>query len=151
MGLNAGHRSGHLWRLHRVAVPGCTPTGYFRLITVGDRWVLADPSCNAFSYLGVQKTSLCFYADGNYSSLLQARYGNNFQQPWMVHTKQRLQAWGFSAVGDYAYEPLNADAQNPRMPGIILVKPSGGSIMAPTRYRSIAASTVINTPLPSRA
>ena len=109
-------------------VPGCTPTGYFRLMTVGDRWVLADPSCNAFSYLGVQNVQYVFYADGNYSSLLQARYGNNFQQPWMVHTKQRLQAWGFSAVGDYAYEPLNADAQNPRMPGIILVKPSGGSI-----------------------
>ena len=109
-------------------LPGCTPTGYFHLMTVGDHWTFADPSCNAFSYLGVQNVIFTFYGDGNYSSLMQARYGNNFQPPWMLHTKERLQTWGFSAVGDYAYEPLYTDSQNSRMPYVILVKPTGGSI-----------------------
>ena len=116
-----------------VPLPDCKATGYFRLMAADDHWIFADPSCNAFSYLGVQNAIFTFYGDGNYSGLMQARYGNNYQPPWMLHTKQRLQAWGFSAVGDYAYEPLYTDAQNSRMPYIILVKPTGGSVYGATK------------------
>ena len=125
--------TGQYGGLTAAPIPECTP-GYFQLKKINGRWLLADPSCNVFPYLGVQNTTYGSYADGNWSSMMQAKYGANYQDPWTTHAKQQLQAWGFDAVGDYAYEPLypNAATVAPRMPFIVLVKPTSGAVYHPT-------------------
>lgn len=125
--------TGQYGGLTAAPVPGCTP-GYFQLNKVNGRWVLADPACYAFPYLGVQNTQYVFYQDGNWSPFMQSKYGNTYQDPWMTRTKQRLQTWGFDAVGDYAYEPLypHAATVTPRMPFIVLVKPASGAVYHPS-------------------
>src|SRR5208337_3240780 len=45
--------TGQYGGLTAAPIPECNP-GYFQLKKVNGRWLLADPSCNAFPYLGVQ-------------------------------------------------------------------------------------------------
>ena len=84
--------------LTAAPVPGCNASGYFQLLKIAvsggnNRWVLADPDCNAFYQLSL------YFADSTYilPQIMQQRYGND-KSLWATHTINRMQAYGYNAV-----------------------------------------------------
>ncbi len=79
-------------------LPGCASSGYFQLKQVGNRWMFADPQCNAFYLLGAQDLTY-----GNLeSSVLTNRYGGS-SDVWITHSLQRIQSYGFNTVAEYGH------------------------------------------------
>ena len=114
--------------LTALPISGCTSQGYYQLIKVGSRWLLADPSCNALPYIGVQNVTYYSYGTGNnYDPFMKTRYGGDYQNAWIARVKERVQAWSFTALGDYTSTFVYTSSDVVQMPFIVLVKPTGGA------------------------
>jgi Bacterial Ig domain len=86
-----------------LPVPGGA-TGSFRVGKIGNRWVLATPSGNAFWMRAVYATNIDDHVDdrgSTYHTRVIAKYGDA-DLTWGPAQNRRLLAWGFNAHAEYA-------------------------------------------------
>ena len=86
-----------------LPVPGGA-TGSFRAGKIGNRWVLATPSGNAFWMRAVYHTERSEHVDdlgSTYRARVIAKYGDA-DLTWGPQQNRRLLAWGFNAHAEYA-------------------------------------------------
>jgi len=102
--------------LTAAPVPQCGQTGYFQIVKVNGRWVLADPLCNAFYQRSVYDSDVLFILP----QILQQRYNNDIHR-WADHSLQRMVGWGFNALDIY-YSlymlPVPAGGEPPASPQV---------------------------------
>ena len=82
--------------LGAAPVPGCVSSGYFQVMKVNGRWVLADPNCNAFYQRSVFDADRLFILQ----QIMQSRYGNS-TAAWANHSLERMTGWGFNSIDVY--------------------------------------------------
>ena len=86
-----------------LPVPGGA-TGSFRVGKIGNRWVLATPSGNAFWMRSVYVTNIDDHVDdrgSTYHTRVIAKYGDA-DLTWGPQQNRRLLAWGFNSHAEYA-------------------------------------------------
>lgn len=86
-----------------LPVPGGA-TGSFRVGKIGNRWVLATPSGNAFWMRAVYATNIDDHVDdlgSTYHLRVIAKYGDA-DLTWGPQQNRRLLAWGFNSHAEYA-------------------------------------------------
>jgi hypothetical protein len=86
-----------------LPVPGGA-TGYFRLGKIGNHWVLATPSGNAYWMRAMYATNVDDHVDdrgSTYRTRVIAKYGDA-DLTWGPQQNRRLLSWGFNAHSEYA-------------------------------------------------
>ena len=109
-----------------LPVPGGA-TGHFRVAKLGDRWVFATPSGNAFWMVGVFNIDV----DDRFLSLA-TKYGTaNPRAQWGIQATRRLSKWGFNAVGEYASGyVMPGQLGVTQMPALVMVRPTVAGLAA---------------------
>ncbi len=139
-----------------LPIHGCKP-GYFQVLDVSGRWLMADPLCNVFYLRGVQNVTYAQIYD-NYpggAQLLTNRYpdgkGGFDGNAWFLHTAQRLQSYGFNTISEYANAGMFPG--NPylpiKMPYIVLLNAASLSENYPDRCNSARPITSVTDSLAS--
>ncbi len=78
---------------------------------MGDRWWICTPEAHGLFLQDVEYVNL---TDSTAQNAMTKKYGNVAN--WSEATLERMKAWGFNAIGDYAYNaiwPLSNDAGLP--------------------------------------
>ena len=79
--------------LTAAPVPGCNQTGYFQMLKVQGRWLLATPECNTFYELSIYDADITFILP----QIMTDRYGDD-KTVWAEHTLNRMQDYGFNSL-----------------------------------------------------
>ena len=118
----------------REDIKCASATGFFHVEKIQNQWWFCTPLGNAFFMQGIYVVSA---SDSGYSAAVTAKYGDNGPQ-WSIHTNQRMESWGFNALGIYANRinlPTSTDSRFPvdaqglhsqpvKMPFIVVVRPA---------------------------
>jgi hypothetical protein len=116
-----------------VARGVASPTGWFRVQQVGDRWMFVSPEGNGFWMLGVFGIIYSDSVDDLAStgrSRLMAKYGgaSDWQDKWRRSAARRLKLWGFNTVAEYHHWAMRAgplsDPNPEKLPYIHIIKPA---------------------------